>query len=95
MIIDLNRPELSRRMLLRRAAVLAGGGALMAMAATTGAQGATTVSKKAQSAVAYQATPKGSARCNVCDQFVQPAGCKTVAGTISPTGWCNLYSPKW
>ena len=67
----------------------------MAVAATTGAQGAATLSKKAQSAVAYQTTPKGSARCNACDQFLQPNSCKTVAGTIGATGWCNLYSPKW
>ena len=51
--------------------------------------------KKQRGAVAYQMTPKGSARCNVCDQFQSPNACKTVAGVINPTGWCNLYSPKW
>ena len=95
MIIDLNRSEVSRRMLLRKAAVLVGGGALIAVAAVSGANAATTVAKKAQAAVGYQPTPKGAARCNVCDQFIQPTSCKTVTGAISPTGWCNLYSPKW
>ena len=92
-IIDLQNRDCSRRMLLRKAAVLVVGG--LAVGAAAVASAAPAPAKKAQGAVAYQTTPKGSARCNVCDQFKFPDTCKTVSGTINPTGWCNLYSPKW
>jgi hypothetical protein len=91
--IDLHRAALSRRMVLRGAAILAGGGVALVSAAA--AHAADAPAKKAQASVAYQTTPKGSARCIACDQFLQPNACKTVEGVINPTGWCNLYSPKW
>jgi hypothetical protein len=95
-ILDLSETSFSRRMLLRKAAVIAVGGAAFGAAiAASAASAATAPAKKPQGAVAYQATPKGSARCNACDQFQQPSACKTVTGVINPTGWCNLYSPKW
>ena len=95
-IIDLRKREISRRMLLRKAGLAAAGGALLGGAGLAAiASAATAVPKKAQNAVAYQQTPKGAARCNACDQWQPPQGCKTVEGVINPTGWCNLYSPKW
>jgi hypothetical protein len=47
-----------------------------------------------QKAVMYQPTPKNGQSCAKCAQFEPPSGCKVVAGTVSPAGWCMLYSPK-
>jgi secreted PhoX family phosphatase len=91
--IDLYQARLSRRMILRGAAAIAAGG--VAFGAAIAASAADAPAKKPQKSVAYQTTPKGSARCIACDQFLQPNACKTVDGVINPTGWCNLYSPKW
>jgi hypothetical protein len=51
-------------------------------------------SKLSQKAASYQPTSKGKQRCDGCVQWQAPAGCKVVDGTIDPTGWCILYSPK-
>lgn len=83
--------DLSRRALLRGAA-LTGAGAVIALG--LGRQ-ASASSKLSQSAANYQPTPKGNQRCNSCSQWLQPTACKVVDGTVSPTGWCSLYSPKW
>lgn len=50
--------------------------------------------KLAQNAVQYQDQPKGPQRCDGCAQFQPPNACKLVQGTISPSGWCLLFSPK-
>ena len=42
----------------------------------------------------YQTMPKGDQRCGLCTSFVSPNACQLVKGTISPTGWCQLFSPK-
>jgi hypothetical protein len=47
--------------------------------------------KMGQKSVSYQATPKGSQKCSNCSLFEPPAACKSVAGTISPNGWCSIY----
>jgi hypothetical protein len=47
-----------------------------------------------QKAVMYQPTPKNGQACAKCVQFEPPNGCKVVVGTISPAGWCMLFSPK-
>jgi hypothetical protein len=47
-----------------------------------------------QKTALYQAFPKNGQTCNKCVQFEPPAACKLVEGTISPAGWCQLYSPK-
>ncbi len=56
--------------------------------------------KSPQNAVQYQDKPKGSAKCSGC-KFFQPGkdakakgACKVVAGSISPEGWCVVYSAK-
>ena len=95
-IINLRDHHVSRRMLLRKTGLIAAAGAILGVTGVASlASAATAVAKKKQGAVAYQQTPKGSARCNACDQWQSPNLCKTVDGTINPTGWCNLYSPKW
>ena len=72
----------------RRAVLIAAAGAapLLALAAT-GAQAA----KLAQSAVKYQDSPKDGKQCDGCKLFVASNSCKSVAGDISPKGWCALW----
>ena len=48
----------------------------------------------AQTAVRYQATPKDGKQCSGCNLFVAPNACKSVDGTIAPTGWCALWVKK-
>ena len=47
-----------------------------------------------KTAVAYQDDPKDDKKCSDCTFFVAPNGCKSVAGEISPNGWCKLYAKK-
>ncbi len=75
----------------RRTVLIAAAGAapLLAMSAT-GARAA----KMAQAAVRYQATPKDGKECSACSLFEPPSACKSVAGSISPKGWCMLWVKK-
>lgn len=82
--------QVTRRKALKVA--FAGSGALLLAGAGTAAMAAT--NKAAQKAVSYRGTPNGKAQCDGCLQWQAPAACKVVAGTISPTGWCAIYSPK-
>ncbi len=50
--------------------------------------------KMAQTAVRYQESPKDGKQCSGCNLFVAPNSCKTVDGTISPSGWCSLWVKK-
>ena len=84
--------DFSRRGLLRGATLLAAGGALLGTSVAAGS--AVAANKLAQKAVNYQDKPKGRAQCDNCAQWQAPSSCKLVAGTISPTGWCNIYAPK-
>ncbi len=81
----LNSKRVSRRTVLLAAASAA---PLLALGAT-GAKAALP-----QSAVAYQATPKDGKQCDGCNFFIAPNSCKSVAGEISPTGWCKLWVKK-
>ncbi|HME83577.1 MAG TPA: high potential iron sulfur protein [Roseiarcus sp.] len=77
---------MSRRTVL---IAVAGAAPLLALGAT-GAKAA----KMSQAAVRYQATPKDGKQCDGCKLFVAPNACKSVDGTISPTGWCALWVKK-
>jgi hypothetical protein len=76
----------SRREALLKAAIFAGAATL---AVTTGAE-----AKVAQKAAGYQDTPQDGKQCSGCAHFTAPGSCNIVDGTISPTGWCKLYSAK-
>ena len=52
------------------------------------------VAKVAQRAAQYQPTPKGGLACAGCNSFIAPNQCKLVAGDISPSGWCHLWTKK-
>ena len=66
--------------------------ALVALLLAIGAGGAKAALP--QTAVAYQATPKDGKQCDGCNFFVAPNSCKSVSGTIAPTGWCKLWVKK-
>ncbi len=77
------------------------GGAFAAAAATTAAVwpsagfAAQKAQKKvAQAAVNYQAGPRNGASCVKCSVFQAPDLCNVVEGTVSPHGWCTLFTPK-
>jgi len=74
----------------RRTVVLAAGAAPLLAMGGTGARAA----KLAQSAVRYQPTPKDGKQCDGCNLFIPPNACKSVEGTIAPTGWCMLWVKK-
>jgi hypothetical protein len=50
--------------------------------------------KLAQSVVRYQNVPKDGQRCDHCVNWLAPRGCKLVAGTLSPSGWCVAFAAK-
>ncbi len=55
---------------------------------------ATAQQKITQADAAYQAAPKGDQRCASCFNFQQPNACRFIRGTVSPSGWCQLYAPR-
>jgi hypothetical protein len=74
----------------RRTVLMAAAGAAPLLALMSGGAEA----KMAQSAVKYQDSPKDGKQCDGCNLFVAPNSCKTVAGDISPSGWCALWVKK-
>ena len=81
--------RISRRVVLTGAAL-----ALGAAAAATAASPAAAQEKVSQADAKYQATPKGEQHCDGCVNFQPPKACKFVQGDISPSGWCQLFTPK-
>ena len=55
---------------------------------------ATAQQKMSKDQAKYQDKPKGDQRCDGCNFFVAPDGCKLVDGKISPAGWCVLWVAK-
>jgi hypothetical protein len=89
-LMNIRSRQLSRRLAFRSLATLAGGAVILGttMRANRAVADAT---KNAQKTAGYQATPQGAARCDNCKEFEAPSSCKTVEGSISPTGWCRIY----
>jgi uncharacterized membrane protein len=81
--------SISRRVMLTGTAF-----ALCAAAAATALSQAAAQQKASPGAAKYQGAPKGNQRCEACQNFQAPNGCKVVQGDISPNGWCQLFSPK-
>ncbi len=82
-----------RHVLAAGLAVIGGIAPAVAAKAATGGQ-RFVQDKIAQAQVQYQATPKDGQQCDKCVNWEAPNGCKIVAGTIAPTGWCIAYAPK-
>jgi secreted PhoX family phosphatase len=85
----LESEALSRRTLLSGAAFAASAAAVGLMPLRARAQ-----QKVAQSAAQYQASPKNGQQCSTCSHFQAPSSCQVVDGSISPNGWCALYTKK-
>jgi hypothetical protein len=92
-VLKIWRVEVSRRSLLRSFALTAGGAGMVGTG-VGGSRAAAAQTKMTQLLVAYQTTPKGDQRCDNCTQFLPPASCKLVEGTIAASGWCKIYEKK-
>jgi hypothetical protein len=79
--------DLSRRKILQGAALTSAGAAVVA------ALGGPVAAKgwKSKASVAYQDSPHGHERCEICAPFLPPDRCRTVAGSVSRQGWCTAY----
>ena len=87
-----NRPEhssakVSRRSVLLQGAACAAGVGTILVANINSAKAA----KLPQASVGYRTTPNGDRECSNCALFEPPNACKSVAGDISPHGYCMLY----
>ncbi len=82
-------PRISRRAALSGAALALGTAAIGAAIPQAAAQ-----QKISQADAKYQGTPKGDQRCDGCLNFQAPSACKFVQGDVSPSGWCQLFTPK-
>lgn len=85
-----NNRGVSRRTIVQGAVTLAG----VTAAASFDANDAGAQTKLAQTVAKYQANPKNGQECSTCVNFVAPAACRLVAGSISPHGWCQFYAKK-
>jgi hypothetical protein len=83
--------EDTHRIASRRIVMRAGLGALAAGALRPALAQAP---KVPQSAVMYQDQPKDGHKCSDCQHFQPPNACAVVAGTISPDGWCGVWTAK-
>jgi hypothetical protein len=81
--------RIPRRVVLTGTAFALGAAAVAAAVSRAAAQ-----QKLTQADAQYQGTPKGDHRCDGCANFQPPNACKFVQGEISPSGWCQLFSPK-
>ncbi len=86
----------SRRSFLKTATLLAG----VAAVPVTFMSREAFAAKVAKASMQYQDTPKGTAECSTCVQFIPgktakaKGTCKVVDGAISPHGWCLAYTAK-
>ena len=79
----------SRRMLLHGAAGALGAAATLGL----GTRRSAAQIKISQAAAGYQDHPNASQSCATCGHFLQPDKCQLLSGSISPQGWCRLFSP--
>ena len=60
----------------------------------------TDAAKASKESVKYQEKPNGNEKCSNCMQFIPGESpdangeCKVVQGSISPQGWCTVYSQE-
>jgi hypothetical protein len=81
--------RISRRVALSGAGLALGAAAIAAVVSQAAAQ-----QKISQADAKYQGTPKGNQHCDACINFQPPKACKFVQGDVSPSGWCQLFTPK-
>jgi hypothetical protein len=68
--------------------------ALTVLTVTALSRPAEAQNKVAKQVVQYQDSPRQGHECSGCSNFMAPSSCKVVAGTISPHGWCSIWTPK-
>ena len=68
--------------------------ALIVSAAVLLCEGGAEAGSLPQKAVSYQDKPNDGHMCSQCTFFQPPNACKSVAGEISPNGWCKLFHAK-
>jgi hypothetical protein len=83
--------EMSRRDVLRWTPAAA---AVIAVASLTRPPQARAQQKVTKATVQYRDSPKAGHECSGCSNFVGPNACKVVSGTISPHGWCSIWTPR-
>ena len=86
--------QLSRRHMLRIMSNIGTVGATTALASLpsrTSALDAPSSGQLRKQEVRYQDEPKGNQRCEICKNFVNPSGCRVVAGSVDANGWCLLF----
>ena len=88
--INLYSADISRRSLLMTATGVAAGAALVASTCQVSAAKA----KRSLADVAYQDHPKGNERCDNCEPWIPPNGCRTVEGVVAAQGWCKIWVAK-
>ena len=84
------RPQVSRRAMLRAAVVLAG----TSLTASLAPKEALAQQKASKDAMKYQDKPNGDKQCSNCLHFQPPAGCAIVEGTVAPQGYCVAWVKK-
>ena len=85
-----NEPPANGRRTLMRAGLLA----LLGLGLPAAARRARAQQKIAKDLVLYQESPKNGQSCAICAHFQPASSCAIVAGTISPNGWCGVFTPK-
>jgi hypothetical protein len=78
-----------RRALSRRTVLMAAAGAAPLLVV-----GRAEAAGLPKTAVGYQDHPNEDKQCSECNFFVAPNSCKSVAGEISPNGYCKLFAKK-
>jgi len=78
----------------RRTILLRGVGCVAGIVASLQSARYANAAKMAQTAAAYQDSPKGSQECSNCAFFEAPSTCKVVDGNISASAWCKLWAKK-
>ena len=85
------RQDCSRREVLQLAPVCV---ALILALPSVAPRPAEAQQKVPKETVKYQESPKEGHECSGCSNFMAPGSCKVVDGTISPHGWCSIWTPK-
>lgn len=89
------RPLAERKRVSRRDFLfLSAAAGTLAGADLMGSSSAAATARVAPQTVNYQPSPHGASRCGTCSYFQAPSSCQFVNGSITPNGWCVLYSAK-
>lgn len=84
---EIELDDVSRRTVLLQGVACAAGVATIFVTDINAAQAA----KLPQASAGYRSKPNGDRKCSNCKLFEPPNACKSVAGVISPDGYCSLY----